>query len=104
MKIYRQVKASERLPEKEGWYFCTWTDGTHSEEEFINNEFWVSEYDTENHDEITDWLEEIDITEEEIINIIIDNIEDSDDDSTIIIHTDKLAKAILKKLEDKNYG
>jgi len=105
MKLYRKIKASERLPEEEGWYFCTWADGTHSEEEYINNEFYVSEYDTENHDEITDWLEEIEITEEEIYKILYDNMIDYKFTSigdSVDFKLWKSAKEILKLFkEDK---
>ena len=91
MKLYREVKASERLPKVDGEYH-TRVDGSKHYDLFSHS----SKYPMREEGEIECfWLEPVEITEEEIYDIV---------SKAIIVHDDIFgvsmdsAKAILSKL------
>ena len=113
MKLYRKIKASERLPEKDTPYYCginveglvfmgvgRYNAAHNFWEEYLSEGEYIINVDY--------WLEEIKITEEEIFNRIENHRVKcrEEDGSTSYGHVlpswhRELAKAILKKLEDK---
>jgi len=102
MILYREVKASERLPEK----LESEPDFNISDDVFVvirkgNKEMTAIsyyDYDTERWNKlygaVTHWLEPIEITEEEIENII-----KSKKDYGRVVNYEEAAKAILSKLK-----
>ena len=93
MKLYRQVKASERLPEKKGDYFVL--DGL---DDRYTDSWNGTEWQHSFYNEVIFWLEEIEITEGEIIDM------NPFDTMLCPLSFDAWnlgAKAILKLLEDK---
>ena len=95
MKLYRPVKASERLPEETNYYNTDNGSGLFDERYFISDDEHYKDTWREN-DELV-WLEPIEITEEEIESIIEDYRED---DGNLYSYTHKwIAKAILSKLK-----
>ena len=101
MKLYREVKASERLPHKEGYYAIKLRKGfgpiTNPYDRTLfnpsmENEAW--------HNKIESWLEPIEITEEEIAKIIASHVSYSalalNDTSSR-----EIAKTILSKLNEQ---
>lgn len=73
MELYRWAKASERLPEKEGWYF---TQGFPS---IVNGEHWFDgkKFITQNEEvpfvEHSSWLEKVEADQHTMIHQL-DNI------------------------------
>ena len=99
MKLYREVKAGDRLPEKDGWY---WVYSNYTINEFKIREVCIREvcqfrlgrFDEKDGREIEYWLEPIEITEEEIADIIHDMPFDRN-----YSDAEEAAEAILSKLK-----
>jgi len=94
MKLYREVKASERLPEETNYYNTDNGSGLFSVAYFIADD--EDFKDTWRENEHLVWLEPIEITEEEIRGIIH---EDPDGGYWTIPEQLRLARAILSKLK-----
>ena len=92
--IYREVKASERLPEKEGFYMTIFDTSACALRIFDGRKF--------NDNKASWWLEPIEITEEDIREILGDYGESLTSRLENVIcesHFHDLAKAILSKLK-----
>jgi len=97
MKLYREVKASDRLPEKDGWY---WVYSNYTINEFKIREVCIREvcqfrlgrFDEKDGREIEYWLESTEITEGEIEGIL---------DNFATYENKQAAEAILSKLKRK---
>ena len=94
MKLYREVKASERLPTIDGWaYFTDLGELNYDSDRNI----W---YDIIRSYKILWWIESIEITEEEIKRVITEEMEEGAFGANVIDHfVPKLTKAILSKLK-----
>ncbi len=96
MKLYRKVLCSERLPDRGQFYI------THHEQGSVMYLCWIPEHEVfEDADEyqfgpqeITSWLEPIEITEKKILEVIEDNATGPDYSDWELV-----AKAILSKLK-----
>ncbi len=105
MKLYREVKASERLPEKSDlpddfcsdWVLAHW-------KEYDSWGWTMYDYDDDCWDALVPdiWLEPIEITKEDLENVIIDSLSTMANGEKRLIPEDyvkKPAKAILSKLK-----
>ena len=95
MKLFREVKASERLPEEKGWYHVIQPH----ESEYVSSS-WFNGKELKGFG-IISWLEPIEITEEEIEGVLRKASSKSEDGWIVIWANDfeKAAKAILSKLK-----
>ena len=72
MKLYREVKASERLPDKNGIYICKYTAGSFGSSNYILHKKQINKAieDTRWLRYVEFWLEPFEVSEEDIDNII----------------------------------
>ena len=85
IRYYREVKASERLPEKDGWYITRETenhdlDGMH----YLNSDLVPVHLYT--------WLEPIEITEAVLVDVLLTHYN--------VSTPEEMAQAILSKLKN----
>ena len=97
MKMYREVEASERLPEDDSEPIVIMKDGSVQHEPFKKGLGWWTEYYIPGHDEVDVWLEPIEITEEEINDIIYAAFKYGE--GSFSLNADKATKDILSKLK-----
>jgi hypothetical protein len=103
MKLYREVKCSDRLPKKEGEYMVLLEDGAVQHEPFKPDLGWWVEYHLPGTDKVISWLEPYEPpTEEEIHEIVSKYLGidwDMKKDCEVPYFTMKGAKAIINLLE-----
>jgi len=96
MKLYRQVKVSKRLPNKTRTYKCVFKGDARTLRDYP---YEIGRSNSHFKKNVNWWLEEIEITEEEIQMIVFDNIIWRNCD-IVGINESQIARAILKKLEE----
>ena len=102
MKLYRQVKVSKRLPNKTRTYKCVFKGDARTLRDYP---YEIGRSNSHFKKNVNWWLEEIEITEEEIYKILYDNMIDYKFTSigdSVDFKLWKSAKEILKLFkEDK---
>ncbi len=95
---YREVKASERLPDKEGWYWIYVdypVDGFSIKEA---RQFRLGKFDGHFYDRVISWLEPFEIREEKIEKMFFKYADQENDYGNLFLSKSNFEKAIKQLL------